>query len=48
MVGSYDTIVTRIRRLQEAGIYRRRRYPIPLGVGDLYAVREARSTYLRI
>ena len=48
MVDNYEAILMRIQEYREAGIYRRRRYPIPVGVGDLYSLREARSTYLRI
>lgn len=47
-IGNFETIQARLRQCREAGIYRRRTQPIPLGVGNLYALRAPRSSYLRI
>jgi putative transposase len=48
VIGSRETIQKRLEQCRQAGIYRRRRHPIPVGVGGLYALRESRSSYLRL
>lgn len=48
VVGSRETIQTALQNRREAGIYQRRINPIPVGVGDLYALRESRRACLRL
>jgi hypothetical protein len=47
-IGGRETIQARLEACREARIYQRRAHPIPLGVGDLYALRPQRSSYLRV
>jgi len=47
-IGSREVIEAELRALREKGIYKRRRHPIPCGVGNLYAVRATRKTYFRL
>jgi putative transposase len=47
-IGSRETIAAALEKRRRAGIYRRRRHPIPTGVGDLFALREQRSSYVRV
>jgi len=37
-----------LKSYRERGIYRHRQHPLPVGVGDLYALREVRSSYFRV
>lgn len=48
VVGSRETVGRALQDCRERGIYRRRKNPIPLGVGDLYALREQRTNYVEI
>ncbi len=47
-IGSWEAISERLRVCREKGIYRHRKHPIPLGVGNLYSLRETRNSYVRI
>jgi hypothetical protein len=48
LVGPREAVARRLDRLRRQGVYRRRKHPIPLGIGDLHALREQRSHYVRI
>ena len=48
VIGSRETVQKMLEKWRQAGIYRRRKHPVPVGVGDLYALRESRSSYLRL
>jgi len=47
-IGTRESIQGRIQACRERGTYQRRAHPIPVGVGDLYALRPQRKSYLRI
>ncbi len=47
-IGTREAIESSLKKCRERGIYRHRRYPLPVGVGNLYALREIRSHYFRI
>jgi len=47
-IGTREEIESNLKSCRERGLYRRRTHPLPVGVGDLYALRGIRSTYLRI
>jgi hypothetical protein len=47
-IGSREAITASLERCRQKGIYRRRRHPIPCGVGGLFALRESRRSYVRI
>jgi hypothetical protein len=42
-LGSRERIAATLQAYRDQGIYRRRRHPIPVGIGDLYALRESRN-----
>lgn len=48
VIGSQATVSRAIEDCRDRGLYRRRRNPIPLGIGKLYALREQRSNYVDI
>ena len=48
VVGSLPTVQRALDQHRAKNLYNRRRTPIPLGVGDLYALREQRSNYVSI
>jgi len=48
VVGSLATVQRTLNQYRAHALYRRRRHPIPLGVGNLYALREQRSNYVQI
>lgn len=47
-VGSRRGVAQRLAEYRQCGEYRRRRHPIPLGVGGLHALREPRSHYVQV
>jgi len=47
-IGTRAEIESSLKSCRERGIYRHRTHPLPVGVGDLYALRGVRSTYLRV
>jgi len=47
-IGTREAIKSSLKRCRERGIYRRRMNPLPVGVGNLYALREIRGSYFRI
>jgi putative transposase len=48
VVGSLPTVELALSQHRTQELYTRRRKPIPLGVGDLHALREQRSNYVSI
>ncbi len=48
VVGSLPTVRRALDEYRARDHYKRRKHPIPLGVGDLYALREQRSNYVSI
>jgi hypothetical protein len=47
-IGGREEVAAQIGKFRDKGVYRRRRHPIPVGVGNLYALREARDCRLRL
>ncbi len=47
-IGPREAITACLQSLREKGIYRRRRHPIPCGVGNLFALRESRASGFRV
>jgi putative transposase len=47
-IGSQEAISAELAKYRAKGIYRRRRHPIPIGFGNLYALREVRTACRRI
>ncbi len=48
VVGSYETVRQTLDECRANGLYGRRKNPVPLGVGNLYALREQRSNFIPI
>jgi hypothetical protein len=48
LVGSLPTVQRALDRCRAQALYLRRKNPVPLGVGHLYALREQRSNYIPI
>ena len=48
VVGSFPAVQQAINQCRAKDLYTRRKHPIPLGVGNLYALREQRSNYVSI
>ena len=48
VVGSFESVARRLDQCREMGSYTRRRNPIPLGVGHLFALREQRRNFVPI
>ena len=48
VVGSRDTVEQALAQCRTDGLYSRRKNPVPLGVGNLYALREQRSNFVPI
>ncbi len=48
VVGSFDTVRQSLDQCRADGLYTRRKHPVPLGVGNLYALREQRSNFVPI
>lgn len=47
-VGSEAFVEQGLDRCLREGVYKRRKHPIPLGIGNLYVLREQRSNYVQI
>jgi len=47
-IGSKESIMVSLQECRNRGIYRRRRHPIPCRIGRLFALREPRSSYVRL
>ena len=47
-VGTWKAIEAALKTCRELRIYNRRTNPLPVGVGDLYALRDVRGSYLQI
>lgn len=46
VVGRRETVARVLDHCRATGLYTRRRHPVPLGVGGLYALREQRSNFV--
>ncbi len=47
-VGTREAIEAALKTLRERGVYRRRLNPLPVGVGELYALREIRRSHFGV
>ena len=48
VVGSFPKVQTVLDQYRDANLYKRRKNPVPVGVGNLYALREQRSKYVSL
>jgi putative transposase len=48
VVGPREMVQAAIDKLGQAGVYRKKRDPLPVGIGNLYALRQPRNPCLRV